>query len=153
MGHLQLLWAGVPVPHCPPSKEFLPCPITICLCNKLVSLLFISSSERGVKGLSGISLEPSLLQAEQAQLPQPFYVGELLWSSSWPSSGLTAIALHPCAGSPGLGTALQMGPHKGRAEEDNHVLASLAMQHVENLLKFLGVVLGTQHLQLKKRLG
>jgi len=89
MGHPQLLWAAVPGPHLPQSKKFLPksllfyfkaiplCPIIIYPCKKSVSLLLISSLQV-LGSRNEISPEPSLLQAEQNQLPQPFLIGEVL---------------------------------------------------------------------------
>ena len=52
-----------------------------------------------LKGYSKVSPEPFLLQAKQAQLPQPFFTGEVgtpaLWLFLWPSSGPFPRALHP----------------------------------------------------------
>jgi len=66
----------VPVAPCPVSghhwKEFGPILLTPTL------EIFISIYE--------VPLQPSLLQAEQAQLPQPFLIGEMLQSPHHPRS-------------------------------------------------------------------
>lgn len=48
------------------------------------ALSFSTSSLQVLEGCSGISPEPSVLWAEQAQLPQPLFQAEmfLLWSSA-----------------------------------------------------------------------
>uniref|UniRef100_A0A669QPG5 ATP synthase subunit alpha n=2 Tax=Phasianidae TaxID=9005 RepID=A0A669QPG5_PHACC len=68
------------------------------------------------KGTMRSPLEPSLLQEKQAQLPQPFLVGEVLQPSD-PLSGppldpLQEPHILPVMEAPGLDTVLQMGPHK-----------------------------------------
>jgi len=57
---------------------------------KSESLLFISSPHV-LEGCNGVSPDPSLLQAEQAQLPQPFFVGEALQTISLLSEELFPI--------------------------------------------------------------
>ena len=68
----------------------------------------------------------SLLQAEQAQLPQPVFTGEVLQPSEHPHGSpldlLQELCVLPVLGAPGLDTVLQMGPLKGRAEGDNPLL-------------------------------
>ena len=70
-----------------------------------------------------VTSQPSLLQAEQAQLPQPVFVEEVLQ----PSDHLRAPSLDPlqqllvfiALGAPDMDVVLQMGPHEGRVERDN----------------------------------
>jgi len=80
-------------------------------------------------GCNEISLEPSLLQAEQVQLPQPVFVGEVLQPSEHlcgPSLDLLLLLhIFPVLRAPGLDAVLQMGPHEGRAEADNPTLSLL----------------------------
>jgi len=57
--------------------------ITISPCKKVVYLLLVSSLQV-LEGLSEVSPEPSLLQIEQAQLPQHIFIGEVLHLSLWP---------------------------------------------------------------------
>jgi len=65
----------------------------------------------------------SLLQAEQAQLPQPFFTEKALQ----PSEHLCGCLLDPfqqlcillVLGAPGLDAVPQMGPQEGRADGDN----------------------------------
>ena len=95
MGHPQLLWQPVPVPHHPLSKEFLPnvehifpllvfkailpCPIPIRLHKQSFPFLPIGSFQV-LEGHNEVPPVPSLLQAKQAWLPQPF-MGEVKWWS------------------------------------------------------------------------
>jgi len=110
MRNPQPLRAAVPAPHCFRSKEFLPntspkfslfylkailpCPITIIPYKKSLPLLFIGSLQV-LESLKEVSLESSLLQAEQAQLSQPFFIGEVFHPPLiilCPSSGLIPTA-------------------------------------------------------------
>ena len=56
------------------------CPITIHPRKQSFPLLFIQSLQV-LEGRNAVSLEPSLLQAKKAQLPQPFLVVEVLQTS------------------------------------------------------------------------
>jgi len=85
---------GQPVPVChhplcekpppniqpkPPLSQFKtipPCPITIYPQKQPFPLLFIRSLQV-LEGRNEVSPEPSLLQAKQAQFPQPFLIGEV----------------------------------------------------------------------------
>ena len=51
--------------------------MTTNLCQKLIYLLFMVFIYV-LEGHNEVSLELSLLQAEQAQLPQPVFIGEVL---------------------------------------------------------------------------
>ena len=71
-----------------------------------------------------VSLEPSLLQTEQAQLPQPSFIGEELQ----PTDCFSGNALDPIqqlyvflVGDPSLDTVLHMGPNESRVEGDSHL--------------------------------
>jgi len=72
-----------------------------------------------------IFLELSLLQDEQAQLPQAFFIEEVLCPFDhllWPSSGPTPTSPHPsCAGVPRLGNITPDGDYKGILEGDSHL--------------------------------
>ena len=96
-----------------------PCPISIYLHYKLDPLLLVSSFQILEDG-SEICLKLSLLQGKQSQLPQPFFMGEVLHPSdhlSGPSLDLLQqLHILLVLGALGLGTVLQMGLHKGRVE-------------------------------------
>jgi len=70
-----------------------------------------------------VSPEPSLLQAKQAQFPQPLLIGEVLQPSDHlsgpPLDPLQELHVLPVVGAPGPDTVLQMGPHKSRVEGEN----------------------------------
>ena len=58
-------------------KTISPCPAVIYAFKELIPLLFIGSF-LVLEGCNKVTLQPSLLQAEQGQLPQPMFVEELL---------------------------------------------------------------------------
>jgi len=66
------------------------------------------------------SLEPSLFQAKQAQLPQPFFIKEVRQASGLlhGTSMDTLQQFHVLSvlGIPGLNTVLQLGSHKGEGD-------------------------------------
>ena len=66
---------------------------------------------------------PSLLQAEQAQLSQPVFIGRVLQPSDHlcgsPLDLFQKLHNFLQLGAPGLDTVLQMGPHEGRVEGAN----------------------------------
>lgn len=70
-------------------KTTAPCPLTISLDKKSLSLLFISS----LKALE-VSPKPSLLQSWTSQLSQPVLIGEVLQPSDLPC-GLLCILTSP----------------------------------------------------------
>ena len=90
-----------------------------------VALLLFISFPQVLEGRNEVSPEPSLLQSEQSQFPQPFFTGEVLQPSDHPCHPpldlIQKFHILPVLGAPGLDTELQMGPHKGRAEGDNHL--------------------------------
>ena len=67
----------------------------------------------------------SLLQAKQAQFPQPFFIGEVLQPSDHlcgpPLDVLQQLCTLPILGASGQDAVLQIGPCKGRADGDNHL--------------------------------
>ena len=81
-----------------------------------------------LEGHNEVSLEPSLLQANQAQFPQTFFTGEVLQPSDRPSGPpldlFEQLHVPPVLGAPGLDAVLQTGPHEGRADWDNPALPS-----------------------------
>jgi len=64
----------------PQLKTIPPCPITIHPHKQSFSLLFTCSLQV-LECHNEVSLEPSLLQAKQAQFPQPFFIGDALQPS------------------------------------------------------------------------
>ena len=67
----------------------------------------------------------SLLQAEQAQLLQPLFTGEVLQPSDHlcgpPLDPLQQLLIFPVLGTPDLDALLQTGPHEGIVERDNNL--------------------------------
>ena len=61
---------------------------------------------------------------------QPFFIREMLQVPSYlcgpPLDPLQQLPVFLVLGAPDLDAVLQMGPHKGRVERDNHLLALLA---------------------------
>lgn len=106
-------------------------PITVYLYKKSAPLLLVSSFQEW-ENHSEVSLEPSLIQAKQSQLPQHFisrWGAPDLWWSLWLSSKCVPTALCPsCTEAPGLDATLQVAPHKGREEGYNHLLLFPATQ-------------------------
>ena len=84
----------VPVPHCPLSEEFIIMPNLNLPSYSLKPALLVPDKESSpssplglfqvLGGCSEVSLEPSLLEAEQAQLPQPALIREVLQPSEHP---------------------------------------------------------------------
>ncbi|KAK4830856.1 hypothetical protein QYF61_013785 [Mycteria americana] len=86
--------------------------------SSLKPLPFVPSQQALLKILKGcykVSLEPSLLQAEQPQPSQPFFIGEVFQPSDYfcgpPLDQLT----------PELDAVLQVGSHQSRVEGQNHL--------------------------------
>ncbi|KAK4829697.1 hypothetical protein QYF61_006072 [Mycteria americana] len=65
-----------------------------------------------LKGRNKVSPQPSLLQVEQPQLSQPFFI---------PSSGPTLVHIFPELRTPELHAVLQVGSHQNRVEGQNHL--------------------------------
>ena len=70
------------IPNLPSFKAIPACPVTICLCKKMVPLLLVSSFP-ALEGCNEVSPEPSLLQTKQVQFPQTFFIGEELHTSDY----------------------------------------------------------------------
>ena len=101
-------------------KTISPCPAVIYPFKELTPLLFIGSLSV-LKGCNEVTPQPSFVQAEQAQLPQPVFIWEVFQSSDCLHGPPLDEALH-LLGAPGLVDAvLQMGPQEGRVERDNHL--------------------------------
>ena len=87
-----------------------------------LSLLFISSPQV-LEGLSEVSSDPSLLQVTQAQLPQPFFIGEALQPCDHlhdlPLNLLHQLHIFSVLEAPELDAVFQMGPHKDRIQGVN----------------------------------
>ncbi|SGA26460.1 Uncharacterised protein [Chlamydia abortus] len=65
-------------------KTIPPCPIATHPRKQPFPVLFIRSLQV-LEGHSEVPPEPSLLRAQQAQFPQPFFIGEVLQPSAHPS--------------------------------------------------------------------
>ncbi|KAK4831174.1 LOW QUALITY PROTEIN: hypothetical protein QYF61_015644 [Mycteria americana] len=113
--------SGQPLSASPPSFLNLPS-------LSLKPLLLVLSQQALLKILEGcykVSLEPSLLQAEQPQLSQPVLVGEVLQPSDHfhgpPLDPLQQLHVFPLLRAPELDTVLQMSSHQSRGEGQNHL--------------------------------
>ena len=77
----------------------------------LIPLLLVSSLHL-LEGHNDVSPEPSLFQAKQAWLHQPFIIEEMLQAFDHCGSSLDLLQqLPPGLGTLGLDTGLQIGPH------------------------------------------
>ena len=90
----------------------------------MVSLLLINSPQVP-QGCKEVSLELSFFQMKQAQLPQPFFIGEVHHHSDNLCVPLLDPLQHLCIflelGTSELGAVLQKEHHKGRTEENNQL--------------------------------
>ena len=72
-----------------------------------------------------ISSEIPLIQAKEAQIPQTFFIGVVLQPSDRlggsPLDLLQQLYTPPVLETPDLDAVLQIGPHMGRVEGDNHL--------------------------------
>jgi len=102
----------------------MPCPITTCPYQKSLSSLLVGALQV-LEGRNRVFLEPSLLQAQQPPLSQPFLIGEMLQPSdhfcSPPLDLLQQVHVFPVLRAPELDTGLQVGSHQSRVEEQNHL--------------------------------
>ena len=120
------------------------CPIPPCPCKKSLSI-FLVGHLQVLEGCCKVPPQPSLLQDEQPQLPQPLLTGEVLH----PSYNFCGPSLHllqqVCVFSvlrvPELDAVLQVGSHQSRVEGQNlrpwpagHVSFDVA----QNTVGFLG---------------
>ncbi|KAK4831476.1 hypothetical protein QYF61_017724 [Mycteria americana] len=78
-----------------------------------------------LEGCYKVSLEPSLLQAEQPQLSQPIFIGEVLQPSDHlcglPLDSLQQVHVLFMLGAPELDAVLQVESHQSGAEGQNHL--------------------------------
>ena len=77
-----------------------------------------------MEGHNKVSLELSLLQAEQPQLSQPVLIGEVLQPSDnfcQPSLALQRVHVFPVLKAPELDAGLQVRSHQSGAEGQNHL--------------------------------
>lgn len=121
------------MPHHPDSKGYFPSitskpPLSLKSLPLVLSLqALVNSPSPSCRLPSGtgrllrywITPKPSLFQAEQPQISQPFLIGEVL-HPSYQLGGLLALhpQLHvlPVLGTPDLDAALQVGSHLSGAE-------------------------------------
>jgi len=89
--------------------------------------------------------EPSLLQAEQSQLPQPVLTGEVFQPSDHlcgpPLDPLQHIHVLPMLGAPELDTGLQVGSHKSGVKGQNHLPRPAghdSLDAAQDMVGFLG---------------
>jgi len=77
-------------------------------------------------GCNKASLEPSVLQAEQSQFSQPFFTGEVFYTSDHfcgpPLGWLYEVIVLFELETPELDALPQVESQKSRPEEDNHTL-------------------------------
>ncbi|KAK4811013.1 LOW QUALITY PROTEIN: hypothetical protein QYF61_015717 [Mycteria americana] len=105
-------------------KTITPCPIATGPAKKSLSI-FLRSPLYMLKGCNKVSLEPSLLQAEQPQLSQPFHIGEVFQPSDHfcgpPLDPLQQVHVFPVLRAPELDAVLQVRSHQSRVEWQNHL--------------------------------
>ncbi|KAK4808149.1 hypothetical protein QYF61_000129 [Mycteria americana] len=91
-------------------KAITPCPITTCPCQKSLSSFPVGPLQV-LEGCYKVSPEPSLLQAEQPQLSQPVFIGEVFQPSDHlggpPLDLLQQVHVLLMLGAPELDTVLQ----------------------------------------------
>jgi len=94
------------------------------VCRTLVPLLLVSSCQ-ALEDRNEVLSESFLPQAEQSQVPQAVFIGEVLQPSDHlcgsPLDLLQQLLILPVLEAPGLDAVLPMEPHKGRVERDNHL--------------------------------
>ncbi|KAK4826030.1 hypothetical protein QYF61_003851 [Mycteria americana] len=78
-----------------------------------------------LKGPNKVSPEPSLLQAEQPQLSQPFFIGEMFHPLDHlcgpPLDPIQQVCVFPVLRAPELDAVLQVGSHQHGVEGQNHL--------------------------------
>ena len=101
-----------------------PCPITPHPSEKSLSILPVGPLQV-LEGCSMVTPEPSFLQAEQPQLPQPVLIGEVLQPSDYlrcpPLDTLQHIHVLPMLGAPELDAVVQVGSHESGIKGQNHL--------------------------------
>ncbi|KAK4821962.1 hypothetical protein QYF61_004966 [Mycteria americana] len=100
-------------------KAMTSCPITTHPCKKSLSNFPV------LAGCYKVSPQPSLLQAEQSQLSQPVFTGEVLQPLDHfhgsPLDLPQQVHVLLMLGAPELDAALQVGSHKSGVEGQNHL--------------------------------
>jgi len=108
----------------PQFKTITPCSVTTCPCKKSLSS-FLVGPFKYLAGCYQVSPLPSLLQAEQPQLSQPFLTGKVFHPSDHfcgpPLDPLQQVHVLLVLGAPELDTGFEVGSHQSRAEGRNHL--------------------------------
>ncbi|KAK4832392.1 hypothetical protein QYF61_022247 [Mycteria americana] len=101
-----------------------PCP-TPLLKQTHIEHIAQDNISRVLEGCYKISPEPSLLQAEQPQLAQPVFIGEVFHFSDHfcgpPLDPLQQVRVLLMLGAPELNAVLQAGSHESGVEGQNHL--------------------------------
>jgi len=95
-----------------------------------------------------VSSESSLSQAEQAHLLHPVFLGKVLQLSDQlngpPLDRLQKLHVFPELEASGLNAVIQMGPHKGRVQGDNHLTCTAGHPPVDTAQDTVGLAVGAQ---------
>ena len=97
-----------------------------------------------LEGHNKVSLQPSLLHAEQTLVSQPFLTGEVFQRSHHfcgpPLDLLQHVQVFPVLRAPELSAGLQVGSHQSRAEGQNHLPqpAGTSFNAAHHTVGFLG---------------
>ncbi|KAK4830254.1 hypothetical protein QYF61_009321 [Mycteria americana] len=93
-----------------------------CFTTVIIKKLFLTST---LKGCNNVSPNPSLLQAEQPQRAQTFFIGEVSHPSDHfrgpPLDLLQQVHVFPVLRAPELDAVLQVGSYQSRVEGQNHL--------------------------------
>jgi len=96
-----------------PSFSLKPSPLVLSLQAFVVPLQLSCRPLRVLEGCNKVSPEPSLLQAEQPQLSQPFLIAEVFQASNHlcgpPLAPLQQVRVFPVLRAPELDAGLQVG--------------------------------------------
>jgi len=107
-----------------PFKAIAPCPIATSPAENIFRIFPIGPLQV-LKGCYKVSPQPSLLQAKQPQLSQPFLITEVLQLSDHlcgpPLDLLQQLRVLLVLGTPELDTGLQVGSHQSGVEGQNHL--------------------------------
>ena len=109
-----------------PSFSLKPFPLVLAKQSPKESVpFFLTAPLQVLKGCYQVSLEPSLLQAEQPQLSRPVLVGEVFHSLCHfcgpPLDALQQVCVSPVLRIPHLDTVLQVRCHQHRAQGQDHL--------------------------------
>ncbi|KAK4832092.1 hypothetical protein QYF61_020707 [Mycteria americana] len=113
------LISNLNLPSCSLKPLPLPCP-----CKKSLSR-FLVGPFQVLEGCYKVSSEPPLLQAEQPQLSQPVFIGEVLQPSDPlhgpPLDSFQQVHVLLMLGAPELNAVLRVGSHESGVEGENHL--------------------------------